>query len=197
MLPLGGDPMSNIRKTFIILILFTMLIGCTSGYYTKKRSTAPELGPIIVGISRGEVENYLGIPIMSYHTGEGLYRNIYEFNRGWTSKETFKLDLLDFLTFGMGEWIVTPMERYRGPKQIVSITYSVEGYASWRDRVVEIDTDLKGSHFDLISVKERKKEEPEAQDRSKIKEAQAAILEVPPSGGRTGGGDVAEMEQPQ
>jgi hypothetical protein len=139
-----------LKKFIIFYVLVIFFLGCTSGYYTQKKSTAPFLGPILVGLSRAEVENYMGMPLSSYPTGKGTYTNLYEYHRVWTSVEIRNMDILDFFTFGMGEWIISPMERYEGPKILVSITYAIEGTSNYfDDRVVFIDENQKGSKFKM------------------------------------------------
>ena len=149
-----------LKKSISFYLLVIFFLGCTSGYYTQKKSTAPFLGPILVGLSRSEVENSLGMPLFSYQTEKGTYTNLYEYHRDWTSDEIRDMDILDFFTFGMGEYIISPMERYEGPKMLVSITYAIEGESNYfDDRVVFIDEDLKGSTFKMVKLKKQIKEE--------------------------------------
>ncbi|MEA1949062.1 MAG: hypothetical protein U9N83_17380 [Thermodesulfobacteriota bacterium] len=118
------------------------------------------MGPIIVGLSRAEVENYMGMPLFSYQTGKGTYTNLYEYHRDWTNDEISSMDILDFFTFGMGEYIISPMERYEGPKMLVSITYAIEWASSYcDDRVVFIDENQKGSTFKILKREKQIKEE--------------------------------------
>jgi hypothetical protein len=152
--------MHFLKKFIRIYLLVIFFFGCTSGYYTQKKSTAPFLGPIIVGLSRTEVENYLGMPLFSYQTGKGTYTSLYEYHRDWTSVEIRNMDILDFFTFGMGGWIISPMERHEGPQLLVSITYTTEGTSShFNDRVVYIDENQIGNTFKMQRSQEKIKGE--------------------------------------
>jgi hypothetical protein len=143
-------------RIYLLVLLFS---GCTSGYYTQKKSTAPFLGPVIIGLSRAEVENYLGMPLFSYPIGEGTYTNFYEYHRNWTGDEILSMDILDFITFGMGEYIISPMERYEGPQMLVSITYTIESGNNYlNDRVVLIEENQKGSTFKVLKPNKQSKE---------------------------------------
>jgi len=152
--------MCFLKKSISFYLLVIFFLGCTSGYYTQKKSTAPFLGPIVVGLSRAEVENYLGMPLSSYQTRKATYTNLYEYHRDWTSVEIRNMDILDFFTFGMGEYIISPMERFEGPKILVSITYATKGASNYfDDRVVFIDENQKGSTFKMLNCGKQIKEE--------------------------------------
>ena len=144
--------MLTLRNSVMIFLLSTLFYGCTPGLFTKKMSTAPQYGPLSIGLSRMEVESYLGDPLLSVQSGLGQYTNIYEYHRDWTFKETLYMDIMNALTFGLGDYIISPMERHEGPKHLISITYFMDGQERKYDRVLHITNGFNGHPFRIVLV---------------------------------------------
>lgn len=149
--------MNHLKTCITLSLLVIITLGCTSGYHTKKVSTAPSRGPIIAGQSRDYVEAHLGKPLFSSLVREGIYMSVYEYHREWTSRKIRRMDRLDLLTFGMGKYIISPMERFEGPKMLVSITYAIGRGSPMEDRVVSINEKLSGEMFDLVQIEKKTK----------------------------------------
>ena len=145
--------MNSQRCATLLLLLSLLLGGCTPGTYTRKHSTAPAFGPIIVGMSLEEVEKYLGKPLTTVPIDEFSYTNLYGYEQEFGVTETRSLDFLNIITFGLGDYIVTPMDRYSGTRHLVAITYVVaEGLNREKDRVAKISTDVVGEPFGLARI---------------------------------------------
>jgi hypothetical protein len=96
-------------------------------------------------MSLKEVEKYLGKPMTTVPIDEFTYANLYGYEQELGVTETRSLDFLNLITFGLGNYIVTPMDRYSGTRHLVAITFIVaEGYNREKDRVAKISTDLVG-----------------------------------------------------
>ena len=101
-------------------------------------SSAPSFGPILVGMTRAEAEMHLGDPIMITPTDEGHYRGLYKYERDRPVTDTIMTDVLDFITFGMGNLVVSPVDRFKGCKHLIAINYEMNDQYSRNDRVIKI-----------------------------------------------------------
>jgi hypothetical protein len=101
-------------------------------------------------MSLEEVEKYLGKPLTTVPIDDFSYTNLYGYEQELGVTETRSLDFLNIITFGLGDYIVTPMDRYSGTRHLVAITYVVaEGYYREKDRVARISTDVVGEPFGM------------------------------------------------
>ena len=146
------------RGMTVLLFLSLLMGGCTPGTYTKKHSTAPALGPIMAGLSRAEVEDYLGKPLTTIPIDKQAYTNLYTYEKEMGVGETRSLDFLNIITLCLGDYVVTPMDRYSGTKHLVAITYvAAQGIERELDRVVEISTDVDAEPFGMAGIGDQEK----------------------------------------
>ena len=128
-------------KRFVGILLFLWLsacMGCTPGTYTKIDSSAPSLGPIFVNTTRGEAERHLGDPIATLGIDDNRYRNIYAYEMERSGRYARNTDAIDVVTFNLNTLIVSPIDRFQGPRHLMAITYEkIDTYRA-NDRVIEV-----------------------------------------------------------
>jgi hypothetical protein len=101
-------------------------------------SSASSYGPIFVGMTRAEAEMHLGNPIMITPTDEGNYRGLYEYEMDRPVTDTIMTEVLDFITLGMGNLVVSPVDRFKGCEHLIAIKYEMNDQYSRNDKVIKI-----------------------------------------------------------
>jgi len=145
-----------VKKLYAIgrfLLLFSIswfLFGCwplashiltpttSSGLFTRLGSTAPSFGPIYVGITREKAEKYLGVPVLTMVLDKDVYVAVYRYERERSVIETMIADSLDVATFGLGTYMVSPVDRFNGTWHLMAVTYEVVDKHGNRDRVLAV-----------------------------------------------------------
>lgn len=129
------------RKIFILYLLVNccFVSGCSSGLYVKLQSTAPDTGPVLMGMKRIEAERYLGVPMFTEFAGEGKYRCIYEYETVPSGLDTLSTDILDVVTLGLGNLIVGPVDRFKKGRHLISIVYEMKDDSYLNDMVTDIN----------------------------------------------------------
>ncbi len=134
------------------LIPFVFFLGislfftaCSTGVYVKKNSTAPEWGPVFLGMKRGEAERHLGTPMFISRLNDNQYSGIYEYRSELSSKDLLSFDVMDFTTFGMGTLIISPVDRFKKGKHLVAVIYQMDDKTVSNDRVIDIKEKVKVS----------------------------------------------------
>lgn len=123
----------------IAMVLFLILTGCTPGIFSKADSTAPSSQPVYAGVSRMDAEKRLGEPILIATTPEDDFYTIsyeYEIPRG--VKSILINDIADILTLGLWEFMATPIDRVKGTRHLIIVTY--------------LKTDINGMDDPIIGV---------------------------------------------
>lgn len=137
------------RYRFISLVfclgVCLVMTSCSPGMYVKIDSTAPERGPVFIGMKRHEAEMQLGEPIFIARLNEEQYRGIYEYEATPNALDTVGYDMLDFTTLGLGRLIVSPIDRAKGSRHLVAVVYRMEDEYVTNDRVVDIKEEIKVS----------------------------------------------------
>jgi len=133
-------------------MLLAFFIGCTPGYYTKKDSTVPLLGPIVVGMSRGMVAKSLGDPMLTMWLSDDYYTSIYEYEIERGTTDILATDFMDVITLGLGVYIVSPIDRYQGTRHLLTLTYAVNDRYRENDSVISVDesqsiNEIYGRHW--------------------------------------------------
>lgn len=141
---------AGISKGFAVILLLGLLFGCyplvghvvtpttSSGLFTQLGSTAPSFGPVFVGMMRQEAERYLGVPYMTSVIDENHYFALYKYESERSASEIIATDALDVVTFGLGTYMVSPVDRFNGRRHLMGLTYAVEDKHGTRDRVIAI-----------------------------------------------------------
>lgn len=122
-----------------------MMLACSPGVYVKLDSTAPERGPVFIGMKRHEAEMHLGTPFFIARLNEDQYRGIYEYETVPSAMDTLSYDIMDFTTMGLGKLIVSPLDRSKGSRHLVAVVYQMEDEFLNNDRVVDIEERVKVS----------------------------------------------------
>ena len=122
-----------------------MMLACSPGVYVNIDSTAPERGPVFIGMKRDDAEMHLGTPIFIARLNGGQYRGIYEYEATPCAMDTLSYDIMDFTTMGLGNLIVSPLDRSKGSRHLVAVVYQMKDENVNNDRVVEIDEKINVS----------------------------------------------------
>lgn len=122
-----------------------MMLACSPGVYVKMDSTAPERGPLFIGMKRHEAEMHLGTPLFIARLNEDQYRGIYEYETVPGAMDTLSYDIMDFTTMRLGKLIVSPLDRSKGSRHLVAVVYQMEDKYISNDRVVDIKERVKVS----------------------------------------------------
>jgi hypothetical protein len=135
------------RWTLLILFMgmYLFLNACSTGVFVKMHSTAPDWGPVFVGMKRSEAERHLGTPMFISRLNENQYSGIYEYPSVISPKETLSFDVMDFTTLGLGNLIVTPVDRFKRSKHLVAVIYQMDDKFIYNDRVIDIKEKIKVS----------------------------------------------------
>ena len=129
------------RRTSSILLLLPISIvlclstGC-SVFMAAAGKREPNLGMIVIGSHRSEIELQLGSPRSSVTSEDSLYRtDTYEYELGNepSAGRAVAHGVMDLLTLGLWEIIGTPVEAFHGEKHEMVITYNQQ------DRVAGIN----------------------------------------------------------
>lgn len=126
-----------------VFVWILWLSGCSTGLYTSKHSTAPAFGPVVKGMTRAEAEDHLGRPFLISGISENQYRALYEYRLGMSPKEMIRMDVMDFVTAGMGVLIVNPVDRFTGSEHLMAVVYRMEDGYEKNDRVVEVHEKIR------------------------------------------------------
>jgi hypothetical protein len=134
---------------FFLFILFLGLClfftACTTGVYVKMDSTASEWGPVFIGMKRSEAERHLGTPMFISRLNETQYKGIYEYLSAANPKDTLCFDVMDFTTLGLGNLIISPVDRYKKSRHLVAVVYQMDDKSINNDRVIDINEKVKVS----------------------------------------------------
>ena len=120
-----------------------MMAACSPGVYVKMDSTAPERTPVFIGMKRYDAEMHLGRPLFISRLKEDQYRGIYEYEANLSARDTIYLDIFDFTTMGLGNLIVTPLDRSKGRRYLVAVIYQMDDQYVSNDRVIGIKEGIK------------------------------------------------------
>lgn len=142
-----GDNHMRIRSISLFLSIGICLLftACSTGVYVKMHSTAPEWGPVFIGMKRSEAERHLGTPMFISPLGENQYRGIYEYPSEPSAKETLSFDVMDFTTLGLGTLLISPVDRFKKSRHLIAVVYQMEDKIVNNDRVIDIKEKVKVS----------------------------------------------------
>lgn len=129
------------RYRFISLIFFLgvcLMTACSSGVYVQMDSTAPEHGPVFIGMKRYEAERHLGTPLFVTRINEDQYKGIYAYEEGLTAADKTCIDLMDFTTMGLGNLLVPPIDRLKGMRHLMAVVYQMDDKEVCNDRIIGI-----------------------------------------------------------
>jgi hypothetical protein len=122
-----------------------MMLACSPGVYVRMDSTAPERGPVFIGMKRHDAELHLGTPLYIARLNDDQYRGIYEYETVPGAMDTLTYDIIDFTTLGLNNLIVSPLDRIKGSRHLVAVVYQMEDEYLVNDRVIEIKERIKVS----------------------------------------------------
>jgi len=132
-------------KTMIsILVMGIMMMGCTPGIYKRLDSTIPQHGLIYPGITRQDAERYLGPPLLLVRLDKNHYQNIYAYEIERSNTDILVTDMMDFVTFDLGEELVSPIDRFSGTTHLIAITYYGADQDTSNDQVLSIIDKFSG-----------------------------------------------------
>ncbi len=120
-----------------------MIAACSPGVYVKLDSSAPERSPVFIGMKRHEAELHLGTPLYINRLNDEQYRGIYEYETIQSGLSELSYDIMDFTTLGLGDLIVSPLDRSKGSRHLVAVVYQMEDEYIKNDRVVDIKDRIK------------------------------------------------------
>lgn len=120
-----------------------MMLACSPGVYVKMDSTAPDRGPVFIGMKRHEAELHLGTPLYIARLNKNQYRGIYEYETVPNAMDTLSYDILDFTTLGLGNLLVSPLDRSKGSRHLLAVVYQMDDIDIKNDRVVDIKERIK------------------------------------------------------
>lgn len=136
-------------RRWIPFILFLgtcfLFTACSTGVFVKMHSTAPEWGPVFLGMKRGEAERHLGSPMFISRLSENEYSGIYEYPSEPSARDTLSFDIMDFTTFGLGSLIISPVDRVKKSRHLISVVYHMDDKNISDDRVIDIKEKVKVS----------------------------------------------------
>ena len=127
-----------IKAMISILIIGLMITGCTPGIYQRIDSTAPQHGLIFPGITRQDAERYLGPPLLSVRVDKTHYQNIYAYELERNNTDILVTDAMDFATCGLGNEIISPIDRFSGTRHLIAITYYGADQDTSNDQITSI-----------------------------------------------------------
>ena len=135
----------HFRNIFIFVFLVTCMLlqACSSGVLAGLDSTSPERTPVFIGMMRHEAEKHLGVPMYVSRVDETRYSGMYEIEVAPGSVDKLCFDAMDITTLGLGKLIVSPMDRSKGRRHLVSVMYQMEDGSAGHDRVVDINSKVK------------------------------------------------------
>ena len=135
------------RYRFISLVLCLgiclMMPACSPGVYVKMDSSAPARSPVFIGMKRHDAEMHLGTPLFISNLNDYQYRGIYEYQTIPGAINMLSYDIMDFMTLGLGNLLVSPLDRSTGSRHLVAVVYRMEDEYSNNDRVVDIKERVK------------------------------------------------------
>jgi hypothetical protein len=138
-----------IKAIISILILGFMITGCTPGIYQRLDSTAPQHGLIFPGITRQDAERYLGPPLLSIRLDKNHYQNIYAYELERSNTDILVTDIMDFVTFDLGNEIISPIDRFSGTRHLIAITYYGADQDTSNDQITSITDKFLGERQNL------------------------------------------------
>lgn len=127
-----------------ILVMCIMMTGCTPGIYKRIDSTAPQNGLLFAGITRQDAERYLGPPLLSVRIDKTHYQNIYTYEKERSNTDILVMDMMDFVTFDLGNELVSPIDRFSGTAHLIAITYYGADQDTSNDQVLSIRDNFLG-----------------------------------------------------
>lgn len=181
-------------KLITLILISSMLFGClplaahlatptaSSGLYTKMDSTAPGFGPVYVGLTREYAERYLGQPLFVMDLDENYYVNVYRYEIERSTRDIIATDLLDVATFGLGVYMVSPIDRFNGTFHLMAVTYRVEDKHGTEDLIVGITERLTNSPLAILWAEKSKKSVQNSEWDQGIESASIAIALDPKVG---------------
>ena len=120
-----------------------MMQACSPGVFVKMDSTAPVHSPVFIGMKRHDAEMHLGRPLFISRLSENQYRGIYEYQISPGALDTLCFDIMDFTTMGLGNLIVSPLDRSKGSRHLVAVVYQMDDNYINNDRVIDIKEKIK------------------------------------------------------
>ncbi|NLA76043.1 MAG: hypothetical protein GX846_11345 [Deltaproteobacteria bacterium] len=141
----------NIKNILFFLFICVSLLftACTTGVYVKAHSTAPEWGPVFIGMKREDAERHLGLPMFISRLNENQYSCIYEYHISLGPKDILSFDVMDFTTFGLGTLIISPVDRAKRSRHLIAVIYQMDDKIMSDDRVIGIKEKVKVSMQEL------------------------------------------------
>lgn len=121
-----------------ILIIGFMITGCTPGIYKRLDSSVPQRGLMFPGITRQDAERYLGPPLLSVRLDKNHYQNIYAYELERSNTDILVTDMMDFVTFDLGNEFISPIDRFSGTTHLIAITYYGADQDTSNDQVLSI-----------------------------------------------------------
>ena len=146
--------MKKITGILFAISVLLLLQGCSPGLFTGMDSTTPRFGPIYIGMTRAEAEDYLGCPITTMRVGNEQYQGIYEYEVERKVRDTMITDIMDFATSGMGILIVSPIDRFKGTRHLITVVYEMEDDNAKNDRVAAVFEQSERAKKERNKVKE-------------------------------------------
>ena len=135
-----------IKAMISILIIGFMITGCTPGVYQRLDSTVPQNGLIFPGITRQDAERYLGPPLLSVRLDKNHYQNIYAYETERSPRYILVTDIMDFVTFDLGNELISPIDRFSGTRHLIAITYYGADQDTFNDQVTSITDKFLGEN---------------------------------------------------
>ncbi|GEM_PF-3048380 len=135
----------RIIPVFLILSICLLFTACSTGVFVKMHSTAPEWGPVFLGMKRGDAERHLGTPMYISRLSENEYKGLYEYPSEPDARETLSYDIMDFTTFGLGSLIISPVDRAKKSRHLIAVVYRMDDKNINDDRVIDIKENVRVS----------------------------------------------------
>ena len=106
---------------------------------------------------------------------EDHYVNVYRYEREREAGDTIVTDLLDVVTFGLGVYMVSPIDRFNGTFHLMAVTYRIEDKNGTEDRIVGITDRLTNSPLAVFRAEKSTKNVMNSEWDEGIESASIAI----------------------
>ena len=85
---------------------------------------------------------HLGEPLFVTRPDKELYSGIYEYQAKIGAFDEMCFDIMDFTTIGLGNLLVSPLDRAKSSTHLIAIKYKMEDELK-HDRVIDIKDKIK------------------------------------------------------